>query len=117
MFYFSLIPIEDILEWGEINFLSLSLGFYHFKLNKTEIFRYSDEILADWKNTDRNLLQIKYACPYPDYTIQMLSENLSWHINSYLQPVPAELHHLIDTQEHCDQWLHKLDLHETAHGL
>lgn len=89
----------------EYSWFALTDGFLHIDLEDTQLFRFSDDALRVWKTEG---IGTENTSPYLNYQVARFYEDLFQLLPYILQPIPAELHHHIETTEAYVQWHEQL---------
>jgi hypothetical protein len=117
LFEFKLKNLPDVLPWGEepdlyLHWFGLTDGIYFMNVGSEQLFCASTaymEYLAK-EYPDININDV-----YVDYQVVRLYEDLLEKIVDMLQPVPSEIHQLIETKEKQEQWATNLwDIFEST---
>jgi Family of unknown function (DUF5984) len=107
---FKLKPLKEVMPWGEepelnLHWFGLTDGIYYMNVGEEQLFRSSKEILLHWK---KEYPDMDINCPYVDYHVVRLYEDLLEILADVLQPIPAELQQYIESQESTESWENKL---------
>ena len=111
-FCFNLIPVEEILPWGDgedrrLHWFGLTDGNYWISTPLGEVLRYTDEQIREWGDQS----------PHVNYQIARIFEDLQSVVPSALEPVPAEIAALVDDSGWLDSVERRLESLEEADQL
>lgn len=105
LFQFRLVPIDELLPWGQeepfLHWFGLSYGWFWMQAGNDELFRYSQESIDQ---ICREYPSYKATLPYEDYQIARYWEDLIEMLPAILSPVPDDLAEEIADAPRWRQW-------------
>ena len=104
LFEFNLVPLVDLLPWGEEPNLSLTWygltdGHYYMNVGDAQLFRYSDPILQLWSDERE-----EYQHSYFEYQVARLYEDILYALPDIIQPIPDRVFQHIETVDKQIHW-------------
>jgi hypothetical protein len=111
LFEFELKPLQSIQPWGEpddpnLHWFGLTDGYYYLDAKGNQIYRYTEEILAHWKNQN---ISIDPSLPYPDYQVVRLYEDFLDILSNIYQPIPSYIFDRIESMASFEHFLSRLN--------
>ena len=90
LFNFQLRSLEQVLPWQSqgqsyLHWFGLTDGWYWLHLGEVEHFRYTDAIMAVWRETTDDVAVL----PYVDYQVVRLWEDIQEILPHILEPIPG----------------------------
>ncbi len=96
-FHFQLRPLADIEPWPGVDgtqphlgWFALSDGWYWIEAGSAELFRYSQPLINQWRQTHRGEQWLN-TLPYVDYQVVRLWEDMIGLLPAVLEPIPLDL--------------------------
>jgi len=104
LFEFDLVPLVDVVPWGEepdlsLGWYGLTDGYYYMNVGDVQLFRYSDEIMQRWSDDGE-----KNQHRYFEYQVARIYEDILYALPEILQPIPDSLFELIGTIDKQIHW-------------